>query len=127
MLPDGFGIDVVQEILARHQMIVLPQRLECPITALGCAQFAHQHALGRRLARQGDEDPQQIVPFPTDQVQIERAHRPKQRIGTILIGMLTPIQARGDFCVQIGIARGKLHAKHLQQRKIDMVGAMGIR
>ena len=37
MLPDGFGIDVVQEILARHQMIVFPQRLECPITALGCA------------------------------------------------------------------------------------------
>ena len=83
------------------------------------------NTLGRRFEGQGDEDPLHILPFLHGEAGVDVPNGLEQHV-SILARMLEALEGGVDLLVEILVARRELAAKHVEEGKSDLVGAVCI-
>ena len=81
--------------------------------------------LRRGFQRQRDENSLQVFPFFYDQIGSEFADWFQEDVA-ILIGVLEAIEGRAKFLLDGFIARRELIAEEMEQRKIHLIGPVGV-
>jgi hypothetical protein len=83
------------------------------------------NTLGRRFEGQGDEDPLHFLPFLHDEAGVDVPNGLEQHV-SILAWMLEALEGGVELLVEIPVARRELAAKHVEEGKSDLVGAVCI-
>src|SRR5579859_2804694 len=89
-------------------------------------EFADNDTLGSSFKGQRDHDALEIIPFIDNQTILNLANGTDRPISRILTGTLEAIEAVGDGLKNILVARSELVAEAIQNREVDLVGAMRI-
>src|SRR5438445_754381 len=82
--------------------------------------------LGRGLVGQGDKNALHLLPLLHDQARVDFPNWLEQD-SPVLGRMLETIEGLLDFRLDIPVARRELIAKHMEEGKIDLVGAVRVR
>src|SRR5581483_7315350 len=125
VLAQEWRIDKIEQIEATDNIVVFPQRLACLVFSCVGVELVDNKTLRRRFECQRDEDALQVLPLFYNQIRIEFSDGFQKDVA-ILRRMLKAIERRAQFLLDGFITRCELIPEDVQQRKIDLVGSMGV-
>jgi len=124
--PQHRRIDAVQQVQGADDSIELPQRsLRAVLAAVG-AQFSDDHALGRGLQRQREQDALDVDLFREDQALPDATIRSDGPALVVVRRMAEPAQSALHLALDIAVAWREAVAELVQQDEVDVVGAVGV-
>jgi hypothetical protein len=125
VLAQEWRIDKIEQIEAADDIVVFPQRLACLVFSCVGVELVDNNTLRRRFECQRNENALQVLPLFHNHICIEFADGFQKDVA-ILSRMLKAIERRAKFLLDGFLARCELIPEEMQQRKIDLVGSMGV-
>src|SRR5262249_39048736 len=126
VLPQGRVINIVDQVKAAVNAIVFPKGALGSAIARLCVHLAHDRALGGFLQSQGHEDGLALIPFSDNKVLPDLPNGLDDRVA-VAAWMMEGDKRVTHFVIYILVAWSKpTAAKHMQQREVQVIGAVRV-